>query len=497
MTDSGMRVLLVDVPSVSPNQINLGLASVGAVLKQRGHEVRVLDLNNINVPGSRRARLRRALEWKPEVFAVSIFPACTYTYGQAERVLRAARRSLGKDCLFIVGGIGVSIDVPAALGRFGKLADILVHGEGEITLAEILERHAAGKDISGIPGTGCISDKTEIINPERPLVENLDSLPFSDYHIFDSVGGTLDEYPIMTSRGCPFNCIFCLNKTLTKRRFRFRSARNVVDEMFQAKDEYKPSAIYIWDDHFSLRRDRAEEICRLMIEEGLGLPYYLPDGIRADSVTPDFARLLKESGCAGVSIGFEDANPETFVHIKKGEKYDDIITAIRTLKDAGMLVRASMVIGLPHTSYRSTKIAMENMAKLGIHAEWYLATPFPGTEFYDWVLKHGRLLDDPLGLRALTFRRVVFDTPEFRRPERYKAFYKAFAHYSFPELAFYGKICNPLTQQRHRFDKYVVSIFAVARYIPERLPSHLKNLALDLMKAVYRRALKFVGKVFR
>ena len=114
-------------------------------------------------------------------------------------------------------------------------------------------------------------------------------------------------------------------------------------------------------------------------------------------------------------MGFEDANPETFQYIKKGERYEEIVNAIKTLKSAGVPVRASMVIGLPHTTYASTRVAMENLKKLGIHAEWYLATPFPGTEFYGWVMAHGRLLENPLSLRALTFRRVVFDTPEFTR----------------------------------------------------------------------------------
>ncbi len=191
MPESAMRVLLVDVPSVSPNQINLGLASIGAVLKQRGHEVRVLDLNNLNVPGSRGSRLKKALEWRPEVFAVSLFPACTYNYNHAERVLRNARELLGRECLFVVGGIGVTIDVSAALKRFGGLADILVHGEGEVTLAEVIERRAAGGDLGGILGTALAVDGKEIINPERPLIEDLDSLPFADYRVFDSVGETI------------------------------------------------------------------------------------------------------------------------------------------------------------------------------------------------------------------------------------------------------------------------------------------------------------------
>jgi len=496
------RILLIDVESVSNNVTNIGLASLGALLKSRGHDVRVLDLNNITVPGTRRARLREAVQWRPDVVGVSIFPACEYTYKHALKTLRHAR-SLHPEALYLIGGVGVTLDPGGALKRMRPHADVAVVNEGEITIAEVVEAHLGGDDVRDITGTAHLDGDQPIINPERAFVKELDSLPFCDYSIFDSiscgpgdVGQRLDEFPIMTSRGCPFNCIFCLNKTLTKRTFRWRSARNVVDEIKEGKDRYRYDAVYIWDDHFSLKPKRAEEICRLLIDEKAGVRYYLPDGIRADTVTPEFARLLKESGCAGVSVGFEDANPETFVHIRKGEKYERIVNAIHVLKAAGVPVRASMVIGLPHTTYESTSVAMKNVEALGIHAEWYLGTPFPGTEFHEWVDRHGRWLDNPLSLRALTFRRVVFDTPEFPRADRYRAFYRAFARYSFPELAFYGKVCNPLTQQRYRLDKYVTSIFTVARYVPELLPSHLGHLARDLVRAVFSRAQRLWKGVF-
>jgi len=481
------RILLIDVESVSNNVINVGLASIGAVLTARGHAVRVLDLNNINVPGRRAARLRRTLEWRPHVVGVSLFPACRYTYRQAERTLRHARAVLGDEPLYVVGGVGVTVQPEEVAEQFRGLADVLVRGEGEITFAELVERHLGGGDVEGLEGTVQYDGERIVVNPPRPFIENLDDLPFPDYDLFDSAFEVRKEYPMMTSRGCPFNCIFCLNKTLSQRTFRWRSAENVVEEIRRAKEKYDFEALYIWDDHFSLRRDRAEEICRKLIEERLGVTYYLPDGIRADSVTPEFARLLKDSGCAGVSIGFEDANPETFPYIKKGERYEQIVHAIEVLKEAGVPVRASMVIGLPHTTYRSTLEGMERLKKLKIHAEWYLATPFPGTELYAWVEKHGRFLMDPLSLRALTFRYVVFDTPEFTRAERYRAFYRGFAEYSFPEYAFYGKVCNPLTQQRSRIEKYLLSVFVVARYVPRRLPGHLVRLARDLLRALWVR----------
>jgi len=487
MAESRAKILLVDLPSVSPNELNLGLASIAAVMRARGHEVRVLDLNNLKVPGGRAQRLREALAWAPDALGVSLFPACRATYDGARELLGEARAARGDRTLLIAGGVGISVAPIEGARAVAGLADLCVFGEGETTLAEIVERRLAGGPLTGIAGTVRFDRAEPVRESPREFIKDLDTLPLPAYELFDSVGPTIAEYPMMTSRGCPFNCIFCLNKTLTLRTFRHRSPENVVAEIEYAKERFKFDALYIWDDHFSLIRERAEKICRMLIEKKLNIRYYLPDGIRADSVTPEFARLLKESGCGGASVGFEDANPETFVHIRKGERYETIVEAIRTLKAAGVPVRASMVIGLPHTTYESTRVAMRNIAKLGIHAEWYLATPFPGTEFYDYVMQHGRLLEDPLSLRALTFRRVVFDTPEFPKRLRYRAFYEAFAHYSFPEHAFYGKVCNPLTQQRYRFEKYVSSIFTVARYIPSRLPAHLWHLARDLICAVGRR----------
>lgn len=485
------KVLLVDPPSVSPNELNMGLACLAAVLRARGHEVRVVDLNSF-VTGRSAARLKEALDWAPDVVGVSIFPACDVTYAGATDVLRTARARLGDKALLVAGGVGISIGPADGARKLDGAADLCIYGEGEMTLAEVVERRLGGVPMEGVAGTVRFDKGQPVVEKARELIKDLDSLPFPAYELFDSVGDRLPEYPMMTSRGCPFNCIFCLNKTLTHRTFRHRSPENVVAEIEYAKERFKFDALYIWDDHFSLMRERAEKVCRLLIERKTNIRYYLPDGIRADSVTPEFARLLKESGCAGASVGFEDANPETFVHIKKGEKYEEIISAIKMLQEAGVPIRASMVIGLPHTTLASTRVAMENVKKLKIHAEWYLAIPFPGTELYDWVQKNGRILEDPLTLRALTFRRVVFDTPEFPKADRYRAFYEAFAHYSFPEYAFYGKVCNPLTQQRSRLDKYFFSLFTVARYIPERLPAHVWSLAKDAVAAAARRTARAV-----
>ena len=295
MADSRAKILLVDLPSVSPNELNLGLANLAAWLRLRGHEARVLDLNSLAVPGSRRRRLAEALEWNPDVVGVSLFPACTATYEGAVRVLNEVRARTGGRCLRVAGGIGISIDPFNAAAKLAGAADLCAYGEGEITLAEIVERRLGGGPLAGIPGTVRYEHGEPVQEPFREFIRDLDALPFPAYDAFDSVGPTLAEYPMMTSRGCPFNCIFCLNKTLTRRTFRARSAENVIAEIEHAADRYRFDALYIWDDHFSLDRQRAEKICRMMIERKLNLRWYLPDGIRADSVTPEFAALLRRA----------------------------------------------------------------------------------------------------------------------------------------------------------------------------------------------------------
>ncbi len=277
MVESRAKILLVDLPSVSPNELNLGLASIAAVMRARGHEVRVLDLNNLNVPGGRARRLRQALEWAPDALGVSLFPACRVTYDGARDLLRAVRAARGDRTLRVAGGVGISVAPADGARAVAGLADICVSGEGEVTFAEIVEKRLAGAPLTGIAGTVRFEGAEPVQEPARKFIADLDTLPLPAYEFFDSVGGTLSEYPMMTSRGCPFNCIFCLNKTLTRRTFRPRSHGNVVDEIASAKDG-SSSTHCTSGTTISLIRERAENIFSLMMSATRACAF-LPDGI--------------------------------------------------------------------------------------------------------------------------------------------------------------------------------------------------------------------------
>ncbi|MCK4325977.1 radical SAM protein, partial [bacterium] len=239
---------------------------------------------------------------------------------------------------------------------------------------------------------------------------------------------------------------------------------------------------------------RAIDICKRKIERGVNVPYYLPDGIRADSVNEELAMLLRKSGCKGVSIGVEDANPLTYKYINKGEELEDVIRGIKILKKAGVPVRVSMIIGLPHTTYESTKQSMEFIKTLDVHSEWYLAIPFPRTQLYKWVENNGRFLENPLSRVALTFRTVVFDTPDFTKEDRLKAFYHANMDYSFPEKAFFEHRCQPLYQKDSLYEIFIDSYKTVWKYNRWGLAKHTLRLIQYLSWGVKRRLNRVIHK---
>jgi len=194
MPESRGRVLLVDLPSVSPNEINVGLAAIAGVLRQKGHDVRVLDLNSLHVPGKPMSRLAQALQWQPDVVGVSLFPACNITLDGARDALGVVRETLGDKTLRVAGGVGVSLTPVGTARKLRGLADLCVYGEGEITFAEIVEKRLGGGSLSGIPGTVRFDNDAPVQAEWRPFIKDLDALPWPAYDAFDSVGEKIAEY---------------------------------------------------------------------------------------------------------------------------------------------------------------------------------------------------------------------------------------------------------------------------------------------------------------
>lgn len=251
----------------------------------------------------------------------------------------------------------------------------------------------------GGPQISCDSIGIKLANPDIELfvgewdhTKDLDSLPFPDYSKFDSYGYLVKSwqtgrihYPIITSRGCPYNCLYCSSHLITGKKWRARSAQNCCDELKQAKQKHHIKYFEILDDCFNLDMNRVIEFCNFV--KPLKLSWSCPNGIRADRFNDDVAKAMFDSGCRHVSFGIESADPEILKSIKKGETIEQIEHAIDIAKRYYKSVSGYLIIGLPKSTYEKDLQSLHWALEKGIRAHFSYLVPFKGTELYDVYYK--------------------------------------------------------------------------------------------------------------
>ena len=248
----------------------------------------------------------------------------------------------------------------------------------------------------------------------------LDDIPFPCYDNFDSYDYLMDNfrsgfwrYPIMTSRGCPFQCKFCNSD----KNFNARTAQNCIDELKHAVDNYGIKHFQILDDNFIMVKDRALEFCEKI--KPFNLNWMCPNGIRADLITEELAKAMSEAGCTLVSFGVECADDEVLKSINKGETLKQITDGINIAKNY-FHVAGFFIIGLPGSSYEKDLASYEWSKKMGITGHFGIFVPIPGTkaeqenkEFVDYdLLNKAIFFDDKHDMV------VAYETPEYPKAKR-------------------------------------------------------------------------------
>jgi radical SAM superfamily enzyme YgiQ (UPF0313 family) len=437
-----LRILLID-PPLSSESLSIGLASIASFLIQHGHEVRVFDLTN-----ERRfegERIRSYARWSPEIIGISVNSFST----APARVLASTFSTLNPGAKIVAGGPEPSSRPLWFLQKFPEF-EYSVQGDGEEPMLGLAEGREPAKVV------GLYNRRGLPPREDASMVGDLDKLPFPDYDVFDSVSGHIDRYPIMTSRGCPFNCSFCLNSVLSKRKWRARSPSNVIEEIRVAKGRYGFRILDIWDDCFNLDLDRAKHILGMIKSEHLGIEVCMGNGVRADRVDADFLQLLREVGGKTLWFGAEDLNPDTAAWVRKGETPEQIERAIKLAKNEGFDVGATMIIGLPGQTRESVEYSLRRVKRLGIRAQWFHATPFVGTRLHDWASRNSTMFVEPDAYSvqapaAKGLRAVIFETGTFTRTERLDIFYRA--NIATNDLAFLAQVEPHLDGVLWRYDK--------------------------------------------
>ncbi len=410
-----MKIVFID-PKGHSDCLNTGLGYISSVLKKKGHEASVIDFNNKK--GDDDKRIMAAKD--ADIIGFSIKSATLKNAVEAA----AKIKKINRKAVMIAGGPHITIDGYSFMKEH-DIFDMCVAGEGEEAVKEIAE----GRKPERIQGLIFRRGRKIIFSKRRQWAKNLDKLLFPDYDSFDSVSGKIGSYPLVTSRGCPYNCTYCSVGDVIGKRWRARSPENIIKELFHAKEHYRSNEFRVLDDDFTLDMNRAKKLCQMMIDEELGMKWLCPNGIRADRLDTELLTLMKESGCYSISLGIESLVPDVFEKINKGERLEDIRNAVRNAKNAGIRVEGFFIIGLPGSTYEKDKQSIKEAKKLRLDAaSWGILVPYPGTKVWEWLInnKDARILKDwregfHLGIKP----EPVFETKDYTASERLKAYYLA------------------------------------------------------------------------
>ena len=483
-----LKVLLIDPITPYNNQINLGLISLGSYLNSLDYETRIVDMNFHKQDAY--SRLDKALEeLQPDLIGISIISY--FAFGEVRTLLRKLKTQTKSK--IAVGGASPSIFHKKMLTE-NKEIDFIVFGEGEHTLAELLSAlSSSSSNYSQIKGLTYRGEGDQIIaNDRRPPIEILDSLPMLNFDLVDLVSKYGfkcygDMYIMATSRGCPYNCTFCLSSVLCDRKWRPFSAKRVVDEIENAQKRYGLERISFLDDNFVMLPERVIDICRLIREKGLKIKLHLGGGIRADRLTEEALKELSLTGLDGGILAVESGSPYVFNKINKGETLDAIEKTLVMLKDAGIKPEIFMILGLPWDTHKTFLESLKFSKKYKVNCRWHFAFPFEGTQMYKYVEENGRFLRNCSGydIDVISDNNITtpgtfplaFDTPEYPAAQRIADYYYAVIDSNNIFYVSEAKYKNRLLQ-------LLRCVFLVLRYCPKKMPLYATRFISKKLRSI-------------
>lgn len=276
--------------------------------------------------------------------------------------------------------------------------DMIVRGEGELTMKELVQKGSPER----VLGISYKKSGNAIHNPDRPLIENLDSLPFSARHLRkhkykDHMNNNSKELDVITmSRGCWGRCSFCCEPYMSKGRMRFRSPENVMKELFEIVSFHKVNSLQIsvTDPDFMGDPKRIDRLCDFLQEHKLDMTFSVMT--RVDSIVryPKLLKKMCDSGILSYEMGFESSSQKDLNNVKKGITFDMQRKAVRMLRDNGANVSGTFVIGLPSQSQEEIRQFPAYAKEIGLmNCAFGIATPFPRTEFYEKLEKDGLIFE--------------------------------------------------------------------------------------------------------
>jgi len=351
---------------------HLGLGYLAASLLHAGLKCEVIDakFEGINLTEVH----ERIKVCKPDIVGITMV---TEDFRSASHVAQLVKE-VDSNILVVVGGPHPTA-VPTRTLEENKNYDIAVEGEGEFSLCEIVGIIESG-DLSKLREVKGITYRSEsgiVRNEPLPLIKDINSVPFPAWELFKTNENTL--YPIITARGCPFQCIFC--QPLYGKTVRFRSVENLLAEVDHLVSNFGCQKISFQDDTFTLDRKRISEFLDRFIERGYNDRIKWICETRVNTVDLDLLKKIKKAGCISTGFGVESGNEEILKIIKKSITKDQAKNAVKWAKEAGLFTRTFFILGHPYETEETAKETIDFAKELNPDMTTFsIMTPIPSTE---------------------------------------------------------------------------------------------------------------------
>ncbi len=398
-----MNILLIspkyDATIVAPH---LGLGYLSSSLKKKGHKVKILD------------GTREEIKYNPEDWELVGVTAMSNYFPEACKDIEKAK-SYGLKT--IIGGAHIICDPEQSL--IDSQANYAAIGEGERTMDQLasglspdsvegLVYWENGKPKRSNPNLKKLIESkkmytTKIGNQSRDFQINIDDFGEPDWDSINPASypkkmphgmiyKSLPLAPIITTRGCPYSCIYCSAPITAGKRMRYRDPVKVVDGIDMLIKKYGVKEIQIEDDNFTLKRKHVIAVCEEIIKRKIKIDWCLPNGVRIDKLDPEMLRLMKKSGCYQMSLGIESANQRILDLIKKRLNKDLVKNVVNEVKKAGIQAVGFFIVGFPTETKKEIKETIDFASSLNLdRANFTKAVPLPGTELYNmWIELYGK-----------------------------------------------------------------------------------------------------------
>ncbi len=349
----------------------LGVTYVAAAFEAAGAKVRIFDYI---VSGYTPDKLRAQIDaFQPDLLGAT---SVTLNFPDAAEIVCTAKRHR-PSLITLMGGPHVSFAAERTLKDYAGI-DLIIVGEGEATIAELMAEQFNSEKWEKIKGLVFRRDGQIIVTGQRPFIEDLDTIPLPARHLLPMSRYQALGYPvsIITSRGCPYSCIFCLGRRMVGNRVRLRNPFHVVDEIEEIL-AYGIDRINVADDLFVSSRGKVKEVCDEILRRGLRFGWSA--FARVNTVDLETLKLMRKAGCDSISFGVETGNPEMLKRIRKGITLDQVRHAVSLCREAGIIAHTSFIVGLPGETKETLRETGEFAASLGSLYGYHFLAPFPGT----------------------------------------------------------------------------------------------------------------------